>query len=148
MAYRRRLTLLAALLLFAPAALATQSKLPVAMSGPEIISVFEGKTVSGVYADGMAVRESYLVGGNITYWDPFYGSRTGQWSVVNNLFCTFYDGMTGGCFRVERLSENCFDYLAQASSEQEALTPTDKPRYTARAFIEGKPSTCPDEVTV
>jgi hypothetical protein len=148
MAHRRRLTLLAALLLFAPAALATQSLPPAAMTGPEIISAFEGKTVTGAYADGMAVRESYQVGGGIIYWDPFYGSRTGKWSVVNNLFCTFYDGMTGGCFRVERLSENCFDYLALASSEQEALTPTDKPRYTARAFIEGKPSTCPDEVSV
>lgn len=148
MAHHRGLILLAAVLPFALAAFAAQAKPPVVLSGPEIIAAFEGKTVSGAYADGTAVRETYLVGGAITYWDPFYGSRTGQWSVVNNQFCTFYDGMKGGCFRVERVSENCFDYFAQAASEQEALAPTDKPRYTARAFIEGKPSTCPDEVSV
>lgn len=148
MAHHRRLTALAALAFAVPAALAAQDKGPVALAGPEIIAVFEGRTVSGVYADGTAVRETYLVGGAITYWDPFYGSRTGQWSVVNNLFCTFYNGMTGGCFRVERVSENCFDYFARAASEQEALAPREKPRYTARAFIEGKPSTCPEEVTV
>lgn len=142
------MTLNAALALLVPAALAAQGKSPVILMGPEIIAAFEGKTVSGVYADGTAVRETYLLGGAITYWDPFYGSRTGQWSVVNNQFCTFYDGMTGGCFRIERVSENCFDYLAQAASEQEALAPKEKPRYTARAFIEGKPSTCPDEVSV
>jgi hypothetical protein len=148
MAHYRRLTLFAALVLCAPVAHATQGKPPVALTGPEIIATFEGKTVTGAYADGTAVRETYLVGGAIDYWDPLYGNRTGQWSIVNSLFCTFYDGMTGGCFRIERLSENCFDYFAQASSEQEALNPTDKPRYTARAFIEGKPSTCPDEVSV
>jgi hypothetical protein len=148
MAYYRGLTFVAGFAVLAFPALATQSKGPIVLEGPAIIAIFEGKTVSGVYADGTTVRESYQVGGKITYWDPYYGNRTGQWSVVNNLFCTFYDGMTGGCFRVERVSENCFDYLAQASSEQEALAPTDKPRYTARAFIEGRPSTCPDEVTV
>jgi hypothetical protein len=148
MAYCRGLTFLAALAVLAMPAGATQSRLPLALAGWQIIATFEGKTVTGVYADGMAVRETYLPGGSIAYWDPFYGNRVGQWSVVNNLFCTFYDGMTGGCFRIERISENCFDYLAAASSEQEALSPTVKPRYTARAFIEGNPSTCPDEVSV
>lgn len=151
MAHCRRLTFLAGLVLLTAsveAAQATQSQGPKPMAGPDIIAAFEGKTVTGVYANGMAVRETYLVGGAITYWDPFYGARAGHWSIVNNLFCTFYDGMTGGCFRIERVSDNCFDYFAQAASEQEALAPADKPRYTARAFIEGKSSTCPDEATV
>jgi hypothetical protein len=127
-------------------ALATQLVPPKPMQGPEIIATFEGKTVHGVYADGTPVRETYAIGGNINYWDPVYGHRSGKWSVVNHLFCTFYEDMAGACFRIERVSENCFDYLAEASSEQEALTPPGMRRYTARASVEGRRPTCPDEL--
>jgi hypothetical protein len=139
-----------ALLLSSLAAHATeQPKAPVALDGPSIIKIFEGKTVTGAYADGTPVKESYNLGGGIDYWDSLRTS-TGTWSVVNNLFCTFYTSpdMNGGCFRVEQVSANCFDYLVQAASPDEALTPTDKPRYTARAHIEGIPDTCPDELSV
>jgi hypothetical protein len=49
---------------------------------------------------------------------------------------------------VEQLSANCFDYYALASSPAEAMSPADKPRYTARAHIEGAPNTCPDDLSV
>jgi hypothetical protein len=127
---------------------ATQQQSPVPMQGPDLIATFDGKTVSGVYADGLAVRESYLVGGGITYWDPNWGDKTGKWSVVNNLFCTFYDGMSGGCFTVERIGANCFDFLVSASSEEEALQPGNRKDYTARVSIDGAKSTCPDELSV
>jgi hypothetical protein len=119
------------------------------MDGPAIIKTFEGKTVFGAYADGTPVRETYFLGGSIDYWDSYRTSK-GKWSVVNNLFCTFYDDqvMSGGCFRVEQVSANCFDYLVQAASEDEALRPSDKPRYTARAHIVGLPDTCPDALAV
>jgi hypothetical protein len=132
------------------ASLATETlKAPVPLDGPAIIKTFEGKTVKGVYADGTPVQESYKVGGGIDYWDSFRTS-TGTWSVVNGLFCTFYNAteMSGGCFRVEQVSANCFDYFALAGSTEEALKPTDKPRYTARAHILGAPDTCPDELSV
>ncbi len=140
----------AALLLALHGANATeQPKGPVALDGPAIIRIFEGKAVSGVYSDGSPVKESYKQGGSIDYWDTTRTS-TGTWSVVNNLFCTFYNtpDMSGGCFRVEQVSANCFDYFALASSTGEALSPTDKPRYTARAHIEGAPDTCPDDLSV
>jgi hypothetical protein len=124
-------------------------KMPVALDGPMIIKIFDGKSVSGVYADGTPVKETYKVGGGIDYWDT-YRSTTGTWSIVNNQLCTFYNDseMSGGCFRVEQVSANCFDYLALASSTAEALTPSDQPRYTARASIDGVPDTCPDELSV
>jgi hypothetical protein len=138
------------LVLLAGSANATeQAKGPVPLDGPTIIKTFEGKAVSGVYADGTPVKETYKLGGGIDYWDSIRSS-TGTWSVVNNLFCTFYNNseMSGGCFRVEQLSANCFDYYALAGSTEEALAPSDKPRYTARAHIEGAPDTCPDELSV
>ncbi len=122
---------------------------PQALDGPTIIKVFDGKSVTGVYADKTPVRESYDTGGGMNYWDP-YRTTTGTWSVVNNQLCTFYNDaeMSGGCFRVEQVSANCFDYYAVATSTTEALTPSDKPRYTARASLDGIPETCPDELAV
>jgi hypothetical protein len=146
----RRIILGLALAAFTlPANAADKPKAPVALDGPTIIKIFDGRAVTGVYADGTPVKETYKVGGGIDYWDAFR-STTGTWSVVNNQLCTFYnDGeMSGGCFRVEQISANCFDYLALAGSTTEALTPSDKPRYTARASIDGIPETCPDELAV
>ena len=132
-----------------PASATETLKAPVPLDGPAIIKTFEGKTVKGAYADNTPVQETYFTGGAIDYWDAFRTSK-GKWSVVNNLFCTFYDDaeMSGGCFRVEQLSANCFDYFALAGSTEEALKPTEKPRYTARAHIVGAPDTCPDELSV
>jgi hypothetical protein len=136
-------------LLALPALATDKPKAAMALDGPTIIKIFDGKGVTGVYADGTPVKETYKTGGGIDYWDP-YRSTTGIWSVVNNQLCTFYDDgeMSGGCFRVEQVSANCFDYLALAGSTAEALAPSDKPRYTARASIDGTPETCPDELAV
>jgi hypothetical protein len=136
-------------LLSTPACATEKPKGPVALDGAAIIKTFEGKGVSGVYSDGSPVKETYKLGGGIDYWDKVRTS-TGTWSVVNNLFCTFYNNteMNGGCFRVEQLSANCFDYYALAGSTDEALKPSDTPRYTARAHIEGAPNTCPDDLSV
>ena len=149
MAHHRSITAGLLALLTLPAQATEQPKAPVPMDGPTIIKIFEGKTATGAYADGTPVKETYKLGGDIDYWDSFRVS-TGTWSVVNNLFCTFYNtaDMSGGCFRVEQVSANCFDYYALASSTDEALTPTDKPRYTARAHIEGVPDTCPVDLSV
>lgn len=118
---------------------------PKPLQGPEIIAAFEGKTVAGAYADGLAFRESYAAGGAIDYWDPRTAS-TGQWSVVNNLFCTFYTSMNGGCFRIVQVSANCFDFYAAADTAREALDPAKRADYTARGSVQGVASTCPDEL--
>ncbi len=142
----RRLILCIILALAPTRALAVDSKI---LQGPQIIALLEGKTLKGAYADGTPVRETYAVGGKIPDYLDARQSATGTWSVVNNQLCTFYDAdMAGGCFRVEKIGVNCFDYFAVASSVEEALAPTEKPRYTARAHIDGLPDTCPDELSV
>jgi hypothetical protein len=149
MAHHPAAGLILALLFALPASATESPKAPLALDGPAIIKTFEGKTVKGVYADGTPVQETYFLGGKIDYWDSTRTAK-GNWSVVNNLFCTFYDetSMNGGCFRVEKVNSNCYDYYALAESETEALTPTDKPRYTARAHIVGLPDTCPVDLSV
>lgn len=115
------------------------------LQGPEIITAFEGKTVAGAYGDGLAFRETYHPGGAIDYWDPRTESA-GQWSVINNLFCTFYTSMNGGCFRIVQVSANCFDFYAAADTEREALETGKRADYTARGSVQGVASTCPDEL--
>jgi hypothetical protein len=120
---------------------------PKVLEGAEIIAAFEGKTVVGAYHDGLAFKETYRAGGSIDYWDP-RASSDGTWSVVNNLFCTFYSSMNGGCFSIVQVNTNCFDFYAVASSESEALGPAGRADYTARGSIQGAASTCPDELQV
>lgn len=135
------------MVLLAIAATATEPAGPRVLEGADIISAFEGKTVAGAYADGLAFRETYFSGGKIDYWDP-RATSAGQWSVVNNLFCTFYTAMSGGCFRIVQVSTNCFDFYAAADSTREALDPQGRQDYTARGSIQGIASTCPDELQV
>jgi hypothetical protein len=115
------------------------------LQGAEIIAAFDGQTVEGAYKDGLAFRETYFTGGKIDYWDPRAASG-GQWSVVNDLFCTFYTAMSGGCFRIVQVSANCFDFYAAADSEREAMEDGKRSDYTARGAVKGKASTCPDEL--
>jgi hypothetical protein len=146
----RRLIPLLALLLATPASATDQPQFPRVLDGAAIVKLLEGKTLEGVYGDGTPVTESYAVGGKIPdYADPLR-KVTGTWSVVNNTLCTFYDDnlMSGGCFRVEQVSVNCFDYYVVAGSETEALGAGTEPRYTARAHVKGLPDTCPDELSV
>lgn len=131
----------ALLLLFADA-----QQAPRVLAGPDIIAALEGKTVSGAYAGGLAFRETYFLGGKIDYWDPRIAEK-GQWSVVNNLFCTFYDSMAGGCFRIEQIGNNCFDFYAAANTQEQALKPDEKPRYTARGSRDGESPSCPRDLS-
>jgi hypothetical protein len=118
---------------------------PKLLDGPAIIAAFEGQTVRGAYADGLAFAETYHQGGAIDYWDPRLTS-TGEWSVINNLFCTFYTSMSGACFSITQIGDNCFDFHAAAETKDMAQEPNNTPTYTARGSVKGKPSTCPEEL--
>jgi hypothetical protein len=136
----------AGLIIMAGLLTAAAADYPRDLSGPAIIAAFEGHTAKGAYADGTAFRESYEAGGRISYWDP-RGGTTGKWSVRNDLLCTFYDnGMSGGCFRIAQVAENCFDFYAVTITEEEAMSPGPRRDYTARGSLTHAKSTCPDEL--
>jgi hypothetical protein len=118
---------------------------PVDMDGPTLIALFEGHSVSGAYVEGKPFRETYAVSGAIDYWDSDV-TTTGQWSVANDLLCTFYAGLNGGCFRVRRISSNCFDYYTATTEPPSATPPAETAFYTARGALTHLPSTCPVEL--
>lgn len=113
------------------------------MGDGDLTKAFSGRTIDGHYSDGATFTESYFDSGRLDYREQ---SRrmVGRWLVVEGTFCTLYDNQSpGGCFKVHRASTNCFEfYYAAADEEALAATPGGLPRWTARAWITDRPSTC------
>ncbi len=119
------------------------------LDGHEIASALAGKTLEGRYASGRAFTERYGPDGSIAYME---GGRTlgGHWSVTAGTLCTIYDtDPTGGCFRVSRVSDNCFEFYFTARTEVAAPGPNGaKPHWTARGSVSGQASACQDGASV
>jgi hypothetical protein len=119
------------------------------MGDSDIRAAFAGATIEGVYGSGETFTESYLANGRIDYVEA-RRKMAGQWSVVNAQFCTIYDiSPTGGCFRVARLGDNCFEFYFQSRDEQQATEPDPgKPSWTAQGWRKGEKPTCKDQPAV
>lgn len=104
----------------------------------EIYANLAGKAIEGRYASGRTFTERYLSNGQIEY---FENGRTlgGHWSVMSGTLCTIYDGdPAGGCFRVARTGDNCFEFYFVTRTEDAAPGAADvQPFWTARGVIEG-----------
>jgi len=108
-----------AMILTAFAANAGQS-----MNGSEIEKTFRSVTLDGIYGDGRFFSETYFDDGTIRYHEAD-GADSGDWSVREDMFCTFYEGMEGGCFFVYREGANCFIFFAAVESAGGVLVPDD-----------------------
>jgi hypothetical protein len=119
------------------------------MNDNDISKAFSSVTIDGAYADGMSFTETYTDAGTISYRDP-RKAMTGRWSVINSAFCTLYDGViTGGCFKVIRHSQNCYEFYFVAGSEAEAARPDrGRPSWTARGWNKALPPTCDEKPVV
>lgn len=114
-------------------------------------SAFSGVTIEGVYADGRPFEESYFASGRLKYIEDARNLiQRGRWSIVSGTFCTLYDiRPTGGCFRVRRHSDNCFEFYFQSRNEAMARSPRPgRPSWTARAWRKGETSTCHEKPIV
>lgn len=119
------------------------------MGDGDLRTTFGGQTIDGHYSDGTTFRESYFDSGRLDYREDAR-RMVGRWLVVEGTFCTLYDNLSpGGCFKVHRASSNCFEfYYAAADEDALAEAPGQPPRWTARAWIADRPSTCPTTPTV
>lgn len=113
------------------------------MSDAELEQAFAGKTIDGAYASGLTFTESYLANGKLDYREPGR-HMTGHWSVIEGTFCTIYTQTpTGGCYRVRRMSTNCYEFYFAASDDQEAAEGgNERASWTARGWVIDRPSTC------
>jgi hypothetical protein len=119
------------------------------MTDSDIRAAFAGVTIEGIYASDMTFVESYAADGRIEYTEQ-RRKMTGNWSVVNAQFCTIYDmAATGGCFRVVRLGDNCFEFYFQSRDEKTAAEPDPgKPSWTAQGWRKGEKPTCKEQPAV
>ncbi len=115
------------------------------MSDQALRAAFAGRTIAGRYVDGRTFRESYARDGGLTYSEPrLFQSWRGRWSIIRGRFCTIYDNSgTGGCYRVRRVSRNCFEFFFETRTEEEARRSTlRRPTWTARAWRAEMIATC------
>lgn len=118
------------------------------MSEADLARTFSGAAVDGHYRSGRQFSESYDAGGRVEYRE---GPEviSGRWSVAAGTFCTIYDNdPSGGCYRVRRDGQNCFEFYFVARTEETARVDPGKPSWTARAWLKSSPSTCREAADV
>ena len=137
-----------ALVLIASAVLAEDTA-SVWLPGDDIAEVLSGKTLDGRYANGRAFTERYLAGGRLEYSEDGE-TMGGHWSVTAGTLCTIYDTeSTGGCYRISKSGQNCFEFYFTTRTEAAAPGPEGSiPTWTARGAVEGEPATCHDGANV
>lgn len=121
---------------------------PLWMSDAELAATFGGRTISGEYDNGDTFEETYEQAGAVRYRDQRRVSG-GKWSVRAGTFCTIYDDdPAGGCYRVTKSGDNCFEFHFVARTEVQAEKQPGKPNWTARGWFPDKPKTCVDGESV
>lgn len=121
---------------------------PAWMTDADLRATFAGRDISGEYENGDTFEETYAADGAVRYSDARRAS-SGKWSVGAGTFCTIYDDdPAGGCYRVRKASENCFEFHFVARTEDQASKAPGKPAWTARGWIANQPKTCVDGESV
>jgi hypothetical protein len=109
----------AAAVLFASAVAAGAADM---LTGADFEREFSGHAIKGYYvATRVTFVEVYQPGGRIAYKDDLKADG-GRWFVAGDTFCTFYDRINGGCWRVIKKSVNCYEFHQAGLGETSATT--------------------------
>jgi hypothetical protein len=111
------------------------------MQANELRAAFNGRTVTGQHIDGFPFTETYAADGSISYWQPEITTE-GRWHIAKNEFCTFYEGLNGGCFLTQKIGENCFQFYVTENQETGRLTPKEGTPYVSQVWYPELKSTC------
>jgi hypothetical protein len=118
------------------------------MSDANLTATFAGREIVGEYENGETFAETYRADGAVSYRDSVRASN-GRWSVRSGTFCTIYDDdPSGGCYRVRRVSQNCFEFHFVARTTAEAEKDPRRPDWTARGWFPTEAKTCVDGESV
>jgi hypothetical protein len=119
------------------ASLSAQSGEPRWLNDKELKFVFVGREVAGYYANGAEFSETYRRIGRIEYHDTTT-KLEGTWTIRNGAFCNTYNSGGGsGCFKVAKVSENCFEYWLIGENQKVDAS------WIARSWQAKHSSTCP-----
>ena len=113
------------------------------MSADEIHQEFAGKKLAGLYPSLRPWKETINADGSTDYREGA-NHWMGHWWVASREFCFRYPppGL-GGCFRITRISANCFElYEFDSSAGQEIEPPRLADQWNGRMWHEDRPTTC------
>lgn len=119
------------------------------MTGDIIQREFSGKSLAGHYPSGAPWSEMIRGDGTTDYRE---GSKhwQGKWWATPLEFCFSYPAPgNGGCFRVVRISMNCFELYDFTDRRNQAdEPPQDSDRWNGRFWFADRPTTCEERPTV
>ena len=130
--------------LTSPAGLAEDERGAIAwMSGEAIRESFSGKALSGIYPNHESWNEQIFADGTTDYREAQKRWR-GSWWVDDRAFCFSYPPPgIGGCFRVARMSRNCFELYETTGPEGRGDEPPLVPgSWNGRMWLTAEPPTC------
>ncbi|MDX2155215.1 MAG: hypothetical protein SFW09_01800 [Hyphomicrobiaceae bacterium] len=113
------------------------------MSGEEIQTEFSGKPLAGLYPSERDWREKIHADGTTDYAEGDKRWR-GAWWVQDREFCFSYPPPgAGGCFRVTRISANCFELYEFGSAQGRSDEPPNLANlWNGRMWHSDRPTTC------
>ena len=115
------------------------------LSGEAIREAFAGQALGGIYPDDRTWSEAIKTDGQTDYSE---GRKRwqGRWWVTAREFCFAYPlPGVGGCFRVTRISANCFElYDFSGNPAQAEEPPNIADIWNGRMWIAKIPTTCED----
>jgi hypothetical protein len=119
------------------------------LSGEEIRASFAGKPLAGIYPSGRDWNETIGADGTTEYREGT-NHWHGRWQIRDREFCFTYPAPgVGGCFRVTRISDNCFElYEFESPLGSEDTPPDVAHRWNGRMWHADRPTTCEARPTV
>ena len=113
------------------------------MTADAIRQEFSGKGLAGVYPGGKTWAEDIAADGTTDYREAEI-RRPGQWWTTKLEFCFRYpEPGVGGCFRITKVSANCYELYDYSSEFGRAeAPPLQKGAWNGRMWRTQAPHTC------
>ena len=145
---RTLVSMLVAVILFAASAAAQDASRAGWMSDDAIRGEFTGHLLNGIYPSGSPWSE-HLFGDGATDYREGAKRWRGQWWIESRAFCFAYpEPGTGGCFRVVRLGQNCYElYEATGLAGRGDDAPVGASLWNGRMWRADRPATCDEKPT-
>lgn len=145
-----RRTALLCLTLFHGTAVAEDESLTLRwMPDSSIRSEFSGKALAGVYPGGRTWSEMIFADGTTDYREDIV-RRIGKWWVMQLEFCFSYPPPgIGGCFRIIKMSANCYELYEYGSEHGRQDTPPgQRGAWNGRMWRTEAAATCDEKPSV
>ena len=113
------------------------------MSDDEIKTEFSNASLKGLYPSQRPWKEEIHPDGTTDYAEGQKRWR-GEWWITARKFCFSYPPPgVGGCFRVTRISANCFElYEFGTSASHDEVPPSVTDLWNGRMWHADRPTTC------